>query len=646
MSTPVTTVRPYTKSAIATLTSGHFIVIDHPTEGMKAMTYANLRAQLDSTYADAQAACAASQTSASGSATTATTQASAASASATTATTQASAASASATTATTQASAASASATTATTQASAASASATTATTQATAAAGSATTATTQASAASASATTATTQATAADAARIAAEAAQVLSQEQLVSVNFTAISPGRYVATANVIVTDPASPVTGSSYTVRIAAGSATIGGVRHNRIGAIVFRYFAGSWKTAYLNKNRVPDRIQVANRCVSLTGTLTNSGTETQGQYRIQHKVGASGAKDISLIYGQISNTGTNTTDNTTSLGTLTIKAAIEYNSVIYPLTFRGQRNVTVEPGGFVESDPLGIHIPGGATFYSRQYIICSGGSFARGIITSSTRSEGHELGTSLTDKVDSGTITQQNGVSAYSPLAILGKPLTADHGCVVVLADSLASGVGAGFTTDDKGFVDKAFSGLYGVCNVAVSGQEIVSWNTQGDPRFRRMILERVNPSVIYAGSGGNDLNKLGATSASVQAILTTLWASLANTGAYLVAWTIPPRCTSTDSFATLLNQTVNSPNVNWEAERLALNTWLRAGAGGLVNKVFDFAAICEEGGVSQTGKWKVTGVANGYTSDGAHPNETTQALMVADIDTTMPALVVI
>jgi hypothetical protein len=52
MPRPVATVRPYQKPALVTLTSAHVFVIDHPSQGIKSMSYAALRAQLDATYAD------------------------------------------------------------------------------------------------------------------------------------------------------------------------------------------------------------------------------------------------------------------------------------------------------------------------------------------------------------------------------------------------------------------------------------------------------------------------------------------------------------------------------------------------------------------------------------------------------------------
>ena len=57
-----------------------------------------------------------------------------------------------------------------------------------------------------------------------------------------------------------------------------------------------------------------------------------------------------------------TAVRTVSATTLLGTMTLTAACEYKSVIYPMTFNGRSSIVIEPGGGpVETDPIGINIP---------------------------------------------------------------------------------------------------------------------------------------------------------------------------------------------------------------------------------------------------------------------------------------------
>lgn len=403
--------------------------------------------------------------------------------------------------------------------------------------------------------------------------------------------------------------------------------------------------------------PRPIQICNRCVNPTSPLTNAVTETQGQSKLFHRAGAAGYTGIQFLYTNRSNAQANITDNLTSLGTLTVKAAMEYNSVIYPVTFNGgSATVVLAPGASIWSDPLGIILPANATFFERNLVLCSGGSFVRGSIVLSSRSEGIEVGSSgspLTDKVYSGTITAPVNTltSVYSAVAIRGWPLNRNYGSVVVLMDSLAAGVGAATISEDRGFGDKAFSNLYGVANVAVSGGTLAGWTSTADVRWRREIISQLRPSLIICGCGGNDLNNVGVTAAQVITLLQTFWNQLKIYGVPLIGWTIPPRTTSSDNWRTYAGQTINSPNANWEVERLALNTYLRNSAvsDGYLAQVVDYAAAVEDGGVAQTGRWKYDGVTNNlWTSDGAHANDTgyvnAQAVIGALIDTSLASAI--
>jgi hypothetical protein len=77
-------------------------------------------------------------------------------------------------------------------------------------------------------------------------------------------------------------------------------------------------------------------------------------------------------------------------------------------------------------------------------------------------------------------------------------------------------------------------------------------------------------------------------------------------------------TLAPSTTSTDSWATLVNQTIGAQNTNTEA----YNALVIAGLGGAITGGLDIRAAFEDSLTS--GKWKVNGGAFAYTSDGLHP----------------------
>lgn len=108
--------------------------------------------------------------------------------------------------------------------------------------------------------------------------------------------------------------------------------------------------------------------------------------------------------------------------------------------------------------------------------------------------------------------------------------------------------------------------------------------------------------------VIVGEGTNDIAS-GMTLAQYQpkALAIATWFSA--TGIKVYFGTIPPRTTSTDSWATLANQTVAAS----EAQRLAINEWLRT-IPAPITGILDVAAAVET-----SGKWNV-----GTTADGIHP----------------------
>lgn len=115
---------------------------------------------------------------------------------------------------------------------------------------------------------TATSQA----AARTATDSAR---NEVAQSSSYTAVAGERYVITSSATVTDPASPSNGQAYSVRISAGTATVGGVPYSAVGSTIVRaYNAGSWSTSVVwpNASNFGPTIG-ASRVVLLGDSITN-------------------------------------------------------------------------------------------------------------------------------------------------------------------------------------------------------------------------------------------------------------------------------------------------------------------------------------------------------------------------------------
>jgi hypothetical protein len=152
------------------------------------------------------------------------------------------------------------------------------------------------------------------------------------------------------------------------------------------------------------------------------------------------------------------------------------------------------------------------------------------------------------------------------------------------------------------------------------------------------------------AVVFLGS--NDIYNISHTALQTETdLINGVYIPLWKQGKNIIACTLLPRNTSTDSWATLINQTVGSQ----ESQRLAFNQWIRAGlpvnsstlqpvavgtsgallsgqVGHPVSSWIDTAAQLDSTGSSDSGKWIVNGTANYATTDGMHPTPTASQIL--------------
>jgi lysophospholipase L1-like esterase len=117
-------------------------------------------------------------------------------------------------------------------------------------------------------------------------------------------------------------------------------------------------------------------------------------------------------------------------------------------------------------------------------------------------------------------------------------------------------------------------------------------------------------------------GINDITG-GQNLAAMQARMQTVWAMLAAHGVTdIFQTTITPVTTSTDAWATVVNQTATATN----GVRVSVNDWLRSKPAGITGilEVADLAETARNSGI-----WKA-----GFTADGTHPNVTGHAALAA------------
>lgn len=309
--------------------------------------------------------------------------------------------------------------------------------------------------------------------------------------------------------------------------------------------------------------------------------------------------------------------------------TVRASIEYPANTFTqILFGGSVSGTVPNVSQLLSDAVSVSIPNGALFWVR--IWWDGGtggilSIPHDLTGTGLPGAGLEVGVSgITDKTMSGTVTAAD--NEFSPVAIIGQT---DAPSFVVVGDSICLGDSSketiGDASGDFGIVARAIGPLYAyasLCQNGDQGEDFVASHTNREAIF-------AYASHLICEYGSNDFYTVGASQATVKATLQTIWGYMTARGGKVYQTTITPRTTSTDSWATTGNQTLVSGTV--DARRTGLNDELRGGLTGLEG-YFDVADAIETS--RNSGIWKVTGSANGYTADGIHPN-TPGSVLVRD-----------
>lgn len=330
-------------------------------------------------------------------------------------------------------------------------------------------------------------------------------------------------------------------------------------------------------------------------------------------------------------------------------LTITAAIEYPvNTITPLTFRGATSVLLKPGTVCAADPLGVDIPRNARAYIRTYAVCSGTGTTLPISAYANGTGDQQERDVHTDRTLSGNAAG-SATYCYGPLQVLA---TVEESAMIspLVAcglDSLTAG--AGGAPADVGWVSKfCIDNHIPVINISQYGSKAQDFATSPNTRRRRMaMMDGCTHAVLLHGT--NDA-VTGTSVATMQGYLLTEWRLFWERGIKVYGCTLPPETTSTDNWATLANQTLVS---SWAlAGRVTqLNAWIMDGApinlsdwvagtstplavgattdairaGSTSHPLF---GVLDVGGAltdAATGKWRVTGSAFGYTTDGIHPN---------------------
>ncbi len=385
--------------------------------------------------------------------------------------------------------------------------------------------------------------------------------------------------------------------------------------------------------------------------------SNGTNTDANSRIKG-VALRAATGVRVLVGNLGFWGA----TSQPVNDITVRVGIETSTGdFYPVFFDGRRDVVIEPYGVRLSGVCGVPVIAGETYWVRTRVVVTGGQKWGNNYLTGVTGEGVEIGVgTTTDKTTSGTIAASYAYG-YGPLAVLSVPARGTPRWWIGIGDSITDSTSdGGYPGWDGGFL-RRFCEAVGapILNLGLGGEQGQSFalTTAASPgtRSRRALLPGGSYAFEYYGVNDYILSR---TLAQIQAAKIALWAQIKAAAIQgIVTGTLPPYTTSTDSFATLVNQTnVGNPR---EAVRIAANHWmldgcpmttggaaaatgvaagptiLRApvyagatlvkageGTGHPLLAVVDLAATVESS--VDSGLWKVTGVAFGFTSDGIHP----------------------
>lgn len=308
----------------------------------------------------------------------------------------------------------------------------------------------------------------------------------------------------------------------------------------------------------------------------------------------------------------------------------RAGIEYPvGNVTRVTFGGQTSGNVDDDKTLVSDPVAVTIPRGAAFYVRTWSNNSAGILYTGQVGLNnvtaavpTSGEWWTLGVTTTDYTGVATnVNNTNNASHFRPTAIIGYTtrrsflITGDsrtgHGTTYDTLPSSAGGVGE---------LERSLAKRFATILVGSAGETLAQ---AASTTFVKRLRLAQYCSDVTCGYGINDI--LAGTSAATCITNLSTFANFFG-GKPVYQSTLAPRSTSSDSWATTGNQTTNANN----AARVTLNTAIRARLPAPFAGHIEVADQVES--ARDSGLWKVTGSANGYTTDGLHANSAGNALV--------------
>lgn len=220
------------------------------------------------------------------------------------------------------------------------------------------------------------------------------------------------------------------------------------------------------------------------------------------------------------------------------------------------------------------------------------------------------------------------------ATYGPCLIMGVA-DADVDSYLVLPDSIYSGYSSTDSTGDlsgsHGGFEQAVAQNSAVWKMGTASDTVAGFNSNKTRQLAFLDdaisagLKTSNITAVCA-KGTNDFSA-GTALASVESNMNTMAGEFRsrNFGAVWVH-TLPPKTTSTDSFATTANQTTDGAAFAAGADVASYNERLRRGTGAVTrDNIIDTAALNAD--ITAPEKWRVDAFGGtAHTADGTHPSK--------------------
>ncbi len=363
------------------------------------------------------------------------------------------------------------------------------------------------------------------------------------------------------------------------------------------------------------------------------------------KVRHRFMFSG-RDLVLVYDNF--------DQNNDTNSITVRAGIEVSGTDrIPVFFNGKRDVVIDPGGMVASDPIPLRMVENNTIWTRTRVTVNNGEkIPLGILYSlNGDSEGRD--TTGDDLTTTGTIAAQFAANLYGPVS--GYALSVENAmpCVALIGDSIM------MTEIPTSSYVRRLSEAHIPHQQLARATEKASYFAGPNGRYRLRHASGCSHAIVEYTV--NDLST--DTADQIKSNLLSIWRDLAWMGIEVLQTTCTPHTTSVDGWTSLAGQTVLAS----EADRLAINNWIRDGApistttgnpvaigtttafraGDDVHPLsgrtaqgadgpgyFEIADTVESS--RNSGKWAL----NVATTDGLHPGQSGQYLMETAIDTSV------